>query len=129
MHKLGPAARSTHDDVSSIDETKLTRRKTMLDILALWLLAKWIGNIVAEKGHKSGWYKVLTVVLWFGGEIVGAIFGTVLTGASESAQCDIYLFALAGAAAGAGIAYLVATNLSPASSVPPPIPPVPGQGS
>jgi hypothetical protein len=101
----------------------------MLELLALWLLAKRIGNIVEQKGHKSGGYKVLTVVLWLGGEIVAIIFGTVLTGASESAQCVLYLFALAGAAAGAGTAYLIATNLSPASSVPPRIPPLPGQGS
>jgi len=91
----------------------------MLEILALWQLTKRIGSIVEQKGHRSGWYKVLTVVLWFGGEIIGAIFGVLLTGASQSAQCLVYLFALGGAIAGAGVAYLIAISLSPASSATP----------
>jgi len=95
----------------------------MLEILALWALTKRIGNIVEQKGHKSGWYKVLTVALWFGGEIVGAILGVIVTGTSESAQCLIYLFALGGAAAGAGVAYLIAISLSSTSSAPLPISP------
>lgn len=95
----------------------------MLEILALLALTKRIGNIVEQKGHKSRWYKVLTVVLWFGGEIIGAILGVILTAASESAQCLIYLFALGGAVAGAGAAYLIAISLSPASSVSLPAPP------
>jgi len=88
----------------------------MLEILALWALTRQIGKLVEQKGHKSGWYKVLTVVLWFGGEIVGAILGVIVTGASESSQCLIYLFALVGAAAGAGVAYLIAISLSPTNS-------------
>ena len=88
----------------------------MLEIIALWTLTKRIGRIIEEKGRKSGWYKALTVILWFGGEIIGAIMGAVITGADGSAQCLVYIFALVGAAAGAGIAYLIATNASPAYS-------------
>ena len=60
----------------------------MLEIIALWHLTKRMGRLVEEKGHRSGWYKVLTVVLWFGGEIAGAIVGAVVTGCrGDSSAC------------------------------------------
>jgi len=99
----------------------------MLEILTLWTLTKQIGKIVEQKGHGSGGYKVLTVVLWFGGEIVGAIVGAAITGGDKSAQCAVYFVALVGAAAGAGIAYLIANNLSPADASPPAAPSGAGQ--
>jgi uncharacterized membrane protein YeaQ/YmgE (transglycosylase-associated protein family) len=85
----------------------------MLEIIILWALTRRIGGIVEEKGRKSGWYKLLTVVLWFGGEFAGAIFGALVTGVDESGQCTVYIFALLGAAVGAGIAYAIANSLSP----------------
>jgi len=99
----------------------------MLEILVLWTLTKKIGNIVEQKGRKSGLYKVLTVVLWFGGEITGAILGVILTGADESAQCLIYIIALLGAAVGAVIAYLIANSVSPVGPTSPLTPPTTGQ--
>jgi hypothetical protein len=84
----------------------------MLEILLLTALTRQIGGIVEQKGYKSGSYKILTVVLWFGGEILGAIIGAIMTAGEESAQCLIYLVALVGAAAGAGIAYSIANNLA-----------------
>lgn len=83
----------------------------MLEILALYALTTRIGVIVEQKGHKSGGYKLMTVAFWFGGEIFGAIIGSLMAGGGESAQCVIYLVALTGAAAGAGIAYSIANNL------------------
>ena len=91
----------------------------MLEIIALMALTKRIGSIVEQKGHKSRWYKVLTVVLWFGGELTGGILGLIVAGADESAQCLIYLFALLGAAVGAVIAYSIANSLSPIGPPPP----------
>lgn len=93
----------------------------MLEILALVYLTRKIGRMVEEKGRKRGWYKALTVLLWFGGEIFGGIAGAILLGGEEAA---FYLFALLGAAAGAGTAYLIAANLSSLSPLPPPVPPV-----
>jgi len=84
----------------------------MLEILLLAALTKQIGKIVEQKGYKSGSYKALTVILWFGGEILGAIVGVFMAGGDESTQCLIYLVALAGAAVGAGIAYSIANNLT-----------------
>lgn len=83
----------------------------MLEILALYTLTTRIGAIVEQKGHKSGSYKLMTVALWFGGEIFGAIIGSLMAGGGESAQCVIYIVALIGAGAGAGIAFAIANNL------------------
>lgn len=85
----------------------------MLEILVLLALTKRIGAIVEQKGYKSGRYKLLTVVLWFSGEILGAILGTAMASGSSDAQCTVYIVAFMGAAAGAAIAYLIANNLSP----------------
>lgn len=87
----------------------------MLEILLLWGLTKNIGKLVEEKGRKSGWYKFMTVILWFGGEIIGAVVGALATSSEGSGQCLIYAFALVGAAIGAGTAYFIANSLSPLS--------------
>ncbi len=83
----------------------------MLEILGLFWLTKRIGLIVEQKGHRSLWYKVMTVLLWFGGEFAGAFMGALLTQGDESALCVLYLIAIMGAVAGAGISYLIATSL------------------
>ena len=92
----------------------------MLEILALWWLTKKIGEIVKEKGHQSLAYQIMAVVLWFGGEIAGAIFGLVLSAfMDDSLGCLIYLFAIVGAVAGGGAAYFIATIIKPADTTPP----------
>jgi hypothetical protein len=91
----------------------------MLEILLLWVLTKRVGKIVEQKGRKSGWYKVLTVVLWFGGELAGGFVGLIIVEVFELSLWVIYLFALGGAAVGAGIAYLIANILSPVNLVSP----------
>lgn len=83
----------------------------MLEIIAIWQLTKNIGQIVEKKGHSSGVYKFLTVVLWFGGEIVGGAIGIWIIDGNESAQCIVYFIALLGAVIGGGISYLIANNL------------------
>ncbi|MCI0490375.1 MAG: hypothetical protein L0229_27595 [Blastocatellia bacterium] len=86
----------------------------MLEILLLIFLTRKIGEICQEKGHKAGGYKALTVVLWFGGEIVGAIVGALAT--SGEGGVMIYILALIGAAVGAGISFAIVNNLSPVST-------------
>jgi len=95
----------------------------MLEILFLVHLTRRIGHILKQKGRKSGWYKFLTVLLWFGGEIIGGIIGAVIVEISELNQAIIYLVALMGAAAGAGAAFLIAKTVSPAAQYSPPPPP------
>ena len=89
----------------------------MIEIIALYYFAKNVGEIVEAKGHRGTWYKVLAVVMWFGGEIVGAILGGILF-ASAGSECAIYLFALFGAGLSAGTVYLIAKNLPPAAKEP-----------
>lgn len=81
------------------------------------LFCKKIGEIVESKGYRSFWYKLMTVGFWIGGEVVGAIFGAILLGASAG-ECAVYLFALAGAVGGASVAFLIATNLPPGTKDP-----------
>lgn len=83
----------------------------MLEILAIVWLCKRIGRIVREKGRSAGGFQFLAVVLWLGGEILGAIVGA-MTG-NEPA---IYVFALCGAVVGAIIANIIASSLSPLHS-------------
>lgn len=68
------------------------------------------------KGRKSGGYKALVVVLWFGGEIAGFILGTAMAGGDPSARLLPYFVALAGAVVGASIAYTIANNVAPEAS-------------
>jgi len=91
----------------------------MLEILLLLVLTKRVGKIVEQKGRKSGWYKVLTVVLWFGGELACMFVGAIIVEVFELSLWVAYLFALGGAAAGGGIAYLIANILTPVNLVSP----------
>ncbi len=81
----------------------------MLEILALLALTKKIGAIAETKGRKAGGYKLLTVVLWIGGEFIGAFIGAAI---GNGDTCATYAVAIAGAAIGAGIAYLIVNGLS-----------------
>jgi hypothetical protein len=87
----------------------------MLEILILFKLAGNIGRIVTAKGHKKGWYQLLLVVLWFGGELLGAVFGlvlgAVLVDVDEPPFFLSYVCALGGAALGAGTAFFIAKRL------------------
>ena len=94
----------------------------MLEILAVFWLTNKIGKVVEDKGHKSGKYKWMAVGLWFGGEIAGGIFGTIiglfLSDGGEGFQCIAYIFALIGAITGAVIANMIANNLQPVEASP-----------
>ena len=79
----------------------------MLEIFALIYLTKKNGNIAKEKGHSKGSYIFLTIALWFGGEIIGAIIGVMITEGMGA-----YIFAFIGAIMGAIISYQIVKNLS-----------------
>lgn len=81
----------------------------MLEILVLISLTSKIGTIVEQKGYQSSGYKWGAVAWWFGGEILGVIIGTVITGGEQG--LPVYIIALIGAAIGASIAYSNANNL------------------
>ena len=95
----------------------------MLEIIMLIRLTRAIGKMLEEKGRKAGWFKFLTVVLWFGGEIVGGFMGGMLAALNGWNTLIAYLFALIGAAIGAGTAYMIARSMPPLVIAPPPPPP------
>lgn len=97
----------------------------MLEIILLIYLTRKIGAIVGAKGRKAGWYKFMTVLLWFGCEVIGAIIGAIIVGISNGPQPLVYLFALCGAALGALASFLVAKAVPPVTvmtAMPPPPP-------
>ena len=96
----------------------------MLEILALIALTRKIGEIVQAKGRKTGWYKFMTVALWIGGELLGAIIGGEIAAVTNSESYIAYLFALLGAVIGAVAAYLIARAVPPLVYNAPPAPPV-----
>ena len=94
----------------------------MLEIILLIFLTRRIGEIVEAKGRKGGLYKLMTVVLWIGCEVLGAVIGGIVVGLSGSSELIIYLFALIGAAAGAAISFIIAKSVTPRTYDQPPPP-------
>ena len=95
----------------------------MLEIFVLIFLTRRVGEIVEAKGRRTGWYKFLTVLLWIGCEIAGAFIGAIVVAVTRSSELLIYLFALIGAAVGAGISFIIAKSVSPVTFDQPPPPP------
>ncbi|MEZ5427351.1 MAG: hypothetical protein R2747_13860 [Pyrinomonadaceae bacterium] len=83
----------------------------MLEILILFFLTRKIGDICEDKGRSAIGFKILTVALWFVGELIGAVFGVILSGGRGGLL--LYVFALVGAAIGAGIVFLIVSSLKP----------------
>jgi membrane protein YqaA with SNARE-associated domain len=80
----------------------------MLEIILIVIISKKIATMLAEKGRSAAGYIVLFIFLWIGGEIIGAIVGTVITGFNFLAYV---FFALLGAAIGGTIGYLIANSV------------------
>ncbi|MDE3091291.1 MAG: hypothetical protein KGJ80_18140, partial [Chloroflexota bacterium] len=64
----------------------------MIEIIVLILLTIQLGRIAKRKGHNATPYRVLTVVLWIGGEVIGVIVGAGIVGSSN--LLPVYLFGL-----------------------------------
>lgn len=88
----------------------------MLEIFGLIALCKSIGRILERKGRRSGWFKFLVVIAWFGGEIAGAILAAivavVMNGQREPPMGPIYITSLICAALSVGLVFLIASLLS-----------------
>ena len=84
----------------------------MLEILLLVYLCKELGKILRAKGRSAGWFQFLLVVLWFGGEVFGAVVAVILGIDGGGA---IYLAALLGAAGGAVLGFVIAKSVAPAA--------------
>ena len=92
----------------------------MLEILLVFWLCSSLGKILRRKGRKPLMFQIFCGISWFVGEVLGAIIGSIFQmirlGDQEPPGFDwtIYIFALAGAACGAGFWFLVANVLPPA---------------
>ena len=84
----------------------------MLEVLLLIYLSRRLGEIVRAKGRSAGWYQFLLVVLWFGGEIFGAVVTVTVFRADGLAA---YLGAIVGAAGGAVLGFVIANSVAPAT--------------
>lgn len=86
----------------------------MLEILLLVYLGKQLGQTLRAKGRSAGWFQVLLVVLWIGGELAGAVTVMLLTAdGSGEVNAAAYVGALVGAACGAAVVFIIARSLPP----------------
>jgi hypothetical protein len=83
----------------------------MLEILFIWFLGKKIAAIATAKGRRPAGYVVLFVVMWFGGEISGAIASVATAGGGGPDMCEFYEFALLGAIVGGVITFIIVSCL------------------
>jgi hypothetical protein len=81
----------------------------MLEIVIVWALAKKIAAIARRRGRAAAGYVVLFIFSWLFGEFAGAVCGAIAAGGEES--LILYVFALAGAAAGALFAFVLVSSL------------------
>jgi hypothetical protein len=81
----------------------------MLEIFAIIGCCKILGAKVRKLGRKAVGYQLMFVLLWFGGEFLGA-FLAAASGARE--MVAVYVGGLIGAAAGAGLGFLIVSILS-----------------
>jgi hypothetical protein len=70
----------------------------MIEIVVLYFLTRNIGTLAIQKGEKPLTWKILTIVAWFAGEIVGSIIAMLLLQQTEI--FPIILIALGCAASG-----------------------------
>lgn len=95
----------------------------MLEIILVIYLTRRVGEIVEAKGRRAGWFKFMAVMLWLGFELTGGIIGGIIVALTHSTEILAYLFALIGAAIGAGISLIIAKSVSNKTFDSPPPPP------
>lgn len=108
----------------------------MLEIIALIYLTRYVGDIAKSKGRPSGRFKLMTVLLWIGGEVTGMVVGGIIAALrdrvgdpeGDSGMVFVYLLALVGAAVGAALSVIIARSLNAKTYDLPPEPPVFGGG-
>ena len=83
----------------------------MLEIFILIGIARGIGAMAERKGRAKLGYQFMGVGFWILGEILGAIGGVVVGHEADSPGCMVYICALVGAVAGAGIAFAIVGSL------------------
>jgi HEAT repeat protein len=90
----------------------------MLEVLVLWFLGKKMAELAGDKGRSGAVYVILFVILWFAGEIAGAVIAApkvyAATGKDE-VDAEVILrmapFMYLGAFLGAGVAFAIVALL------------------
>jgi hypothetical protein len=85
----------------------------MLEIFILIGIARGIGGIAERKGRAKLGYQFMGVGFWILGEVLGAVGGLILSHGAGNPGCMVYICALVGAVAGAGIAFAIVSSLPP----------------
>lgn len=78
----------------------------MIELLCIYFLSKKNSQQALERGHNPIGYRYLTIALWIGMEIIGAIIGNTV-----GSEFIAYLFALGFAAIGGLISRIIVYNL------------------
>src|SRR6516164_4919403 len=89
----------------------------MLEIILMVVFSKKIAAMVREKGRSPVGYVVMFILFWIAGEFLGAIVGAIVSlivnPQQEPSLIIVWPLGLLGAALGAGIAYFIASSVSP----------------
>jgi uncharacterized membrane protein YeaQ/YmgE (transglycosylase-associated protein family) len=87
----------------------------MLEILVIIGLSRKIAATCKEKGRSAVGWIVMFIGLWFGGEVIGAVIGTIgglaTSGGEEPGFLIPWICGLVGAACGAAIAFAIINGL------------------
>jgi hypothetical protein len=88
----------------------------MLEIIILFVMCKNMGQLVRRNGRRPFGFQLLLIGMWFGGELVGGLLGTIATtmidGRYEGVGPLTYLCALVCAGIGAWLAFHIARSAS-----------------
>lgn len=94
----------------------------MLEIILVIGLCKSLGKMLRAKGRNAVWMQVMLVVCWIIGEFMGGAVGGVVNiiqnGEGAPLGFGVYLFAIGGAALGAGLTFFIAYLLPDENSEP-----------
>jgi hypothetical protein len=79
----------------------------MLEILLLFKSSRKLLEMAKDRGI-AGWpFVILLIILWFGGEVAGAVAGFIFLGApnNDGFNFGVYICAIVGAVIGAGVTF------------------------
>ena len=90
----------------------------MLEILGIFMFCRHVGRVMRRKKRNPLGLQLATVVLWFGGELIGAVIGSLLWPPNERGiDPMIYVAAILGGVLGGVAAVKIAESRPHADQV------------
>ena len=86
----------------------------MLELMLLYRLCGWIGNVAREKGQSAISYQLMLILYWIGGELVTSLVVSVvftLLFGHDFSYLFVYILAYIGGALGAGYVFKIVSKL------------------